>query len=130
MLKAFPNRLDTQLGNWFDEGINISNGQWQKVALARAFAKNADIYFLDEPNAAMDVITENEVLCTCKEQLANKMAVIITHKFSDIITTVDDIIVLDKGEIKERGEHLELLNSNGLYYELFNKYKHSNLEKI
>ena len=130
MLKAFPNGLDTQLGNWFDEGINISNGQWQKVALARAFAKNADIYFLDEPNAAMDVITENEVLCTCKEQLANKMAVIITHKFSDIITTVDDIIVLDKGEIKERGEHIELLNSNGLYYELFNKYKHSNLEKI
>ena len=98
MLKAFPNGLDTQLGNWFDEGINISNGQWQKVAIARAFAKNADIYFLDEPNAAMDVITENEVLCTCKEQLASKMAVIINHKFSDIITTVDDIIVLDKGD--------------------------------
>ena len=87
MLKAFPNGLNTQLGNWFDEGINISNGQWQKVALARAFAKNSDIYFLDEPNAAMDVITENEVLRICKELLVDKMGVIITHKFNEIITT-------------------------------------------
>lgn len=130
MLKAFPNGLDTQLGSWFDEGINISNGQWQKVALARAFAKNADIYFLDEPNAAMDVITENEVLRICKELLVDKMGVIITHKFNEIITTVDEIIVLDRGEIKERGQHLELLNLKGLYFELFNKYKHNNLEDI
>lgn len=123
MIDGFPNGVDTQLGNWFDNGINISNGQWQKIAVARIFGKMADVYILDEPNSAMDSITEKEVLSACDDILQNKMGIIITHKFSNIVESVDEIVVLENGVIKERGKSIDLLKLKGLYYELYNKYR-------
>lgn len=111
-------KLDLQLGTWFDEGINLSMGQWQKVALARAFAKDADLYILDEPNAAMDSITENEISKLYIEVLENKIGIIIAHKFTKIIKIVDEIVVLDNGEIVQLGSHDELISKNGIYKEL------------
>lgn len=112
-------KLDTQLGTWFDDGINLSMGQWQKVALSRVFARESDLYILDEPNAAMDSITEYEISQLYQEVLKDKMGIIIAHKFSNIIKIVDEIIVLQDGEIIEHGTHNELVDYNGVYKMLY-----------
>lgn len=111
--------LDTQLGVWFDEGINLSMGQWQKVALSRAFAKQSSLYILDEPNAAMDSITEYEISLLYEEILKDKIGIIIAHKFTNIISIIDDIYVLQNGKIVEKGSHKELLKIDGLYKRLY-----------
>lgn len=118
MIKESEIDLDTQLGSLFDNGINLSMGQWQKVALARAFAKNSDLYILDEPNAAMDLITEYEISELYKKVLENKMGIIIVHKLNYIAKLVDRIIVLDAGEIVEEGTHEVLVKNNKLYSKL------------
>lgn len=112
-------KLDTQLGTWFDDGINLSMGQWQKVALSRAFAKESDLYILDEPNAAMDSITEYEISQLYQEILKDKMGIIIAHKFSNIIKIVDEIIVLEEGKIIEQGSHDELIDKDEIYKILY-----------
>lgn len=114
------NKLETQLGSWFDMGINLSIGQWQKVALSRAFAKKSDLYILDEPNAAMDSITEYEISKLYKELLYDKLGIIIAHKISNIVKAVDEIIVLQDGMILESGSHDELIIKDGLYSKLYN----------
>jgi ABC-type multidrug transport system fused ATPase/permease subunit len=112
-------KLDTQLGTWFDDGVNLSMGQWQKVALSRAFAKESDLYILDEPNAAMDSITEYEISQLYQEVLKDKMGIIIAHKFSNIIKIVDEIVVLQDGKIIEQGTHNELITNDGTYKILY-----------
>lgn len=112
-------KLDTQLGTWFDDGINLSMGQWQKVALSRAFAKKSDLYILDEPNAAMDSITEYEVSQLYQEILKDKMGIIIAHKFSNIVKIVDEIVVLQDGEIIEQGTHDNLIANDSIYKILY-----------
>ena len=113
------NGLDTQLGMWFDEGKNLSMGQWQRVALSRAFAKDSDLYILDEPNAAMDLITEYKISKLYGEILQDKIGIIIAHKIGNIIKVVDRIIVIDNGEIIEDGNHEKLLINKGLYATLY-----------
>lgn len=120
LISTLRNGISTQLGTWFDGGVNLSMGQWQKIALSRSFAKNGDLYILDEPNAALDLIAEDEISNLYKNVLKDKMGIIIVHKFNRFSTYLDEIIVLEDGCIVEHGTHVELLNLGGLYSELYN----------
>lgn len=114
-----PNGYQTQLGRWFKNGQELSGGQWQKIALSRAYMReNADILVLDEPTAAMDAAAEAEVFARFREHSRNKMTILISHRFSTV-RSADQIIVIDQGGIIERGTHEELLESNGRYATLF-----------
>lgn len=118
LINSYDKKLDTQLGMWFDDGVNLSMGQWQKIALARAFAKNSSMYILDEPNASMDAITEKEISDLYENILENKIGIIIAHRFVNIVNIVDKIIVLQNGEIIESGNHEELIKSGKIYKQL------------
>lgn len=112
-------KLDCQIGYWFDNGKQISIGQWQKVGLARTFSKNADLYIMDEPNAALDAITEQQLSVLYTEILERKKGIIVVHKFNNFVRRVDRIIVLEHGEITGNGTHEELLESNKTYKKLY-----------
>lgn len=112
-------QLDCQIGYWFDNGKQISIGQWQKIGLARAFCKNADLYIMDEPNAAMDAISEQRLAMLYQELLDGKKGIIVAHKFNNLIRSVDRIIVLEHGEITGNGSHEELTKSNETYKKLY-----------
>lgn len=112
--------LETQLGYWFDTGKQISLGQWHRVALARTFLKDAEVYLLDEPNASLDPIIENELSKKFSELFENKIGIIITHRFINVVKNVDNIVVIDKGIIAEEGNHNLLLKNNYLYKKLYN----------
>lgn len=111
--------LETQLGYWFDEGKQVSVGQWQKIALCRAFIKNADVYILDEPNAALDAISEYHVAQLYKKVLDKKLGIIIAHKFGNFIQDIDEIFVMEAGEVIEQGSHEKLLSESKLYKRLY-----------
>lgn len=111
--------LDTQLGYWFDEGKQISIGQWQKIALCRAFIKNADMYILDEPNAALDAISEYHIAQLYQKILKERLGIIIAHRFGNFIRDIDKIFIMEGGKIVEMGSHDELLNQNGIYRKLY-----------
>ena len=106
------------LGKRFSEGVDLSGGEWQKVALARAYMRDAQIVILDEPTAALDARAEFEVFKRFAELTAGKTAVIISHRFSTV-RMADRILVLRNGEMLEIGTHIELLAMHGLYAELF-----------
>ncbi|MBT2772950.1 ABC transporter ATP-binding protein [Halomonas sp. ISL-60] len=109
----------TQLGRWFKNGQELSGGQWQKIALSRAYMReNADILVLDEPTAAMDAAAEAEIFARFREHSRDKMAILISHRFSTV-RSADLILVIDQGHIIERGTHEELLETNGRYAKLF-----------
>ncbi|MCZ0930480.1 ABC transporter ATP-binding protein/permease [Halomonas janggokensis] len=109
----------TQLGRWFKNGQELSGGQWQKIALSRAYMReNADILVLDEPTAAMDAAAESEVFARFREHSRDKMAILISHRFSTV-RSADLILVIDQGHIIERGTHEELLAAQGRYAKLF-----------
>lgn len=106
------------LGRRFDGGVDLSGGEWQKVALARAYMRHSQVLILDEPTAALDARAEYEVFLRFSELAAGRMAVIISHRFSTV-RMADRIIVLRKGEVVEEGTHTELVARAGLYAELF-----------
>ncbi|TDP01243.1 ABC transporter ATP-binding protein [Marinomonas balearica] len=109
----------TQLGRWFKGGQELSGGQWQKIALARAFMRqDADILVLDEPTAAMDAQAEATIFQHFQEHTKDKMAILISHRFSTV-RLAHEIIVMEHGEIKERGTHESLLKQQGQYAHLF-----------
>jgi|TARA_R100001369_G_scaffold40605_5_gene66717 ATP-binding cassette subfamily B protein len=109
----------TQLGRWFKNGQELSGGQWQKIALSRAYMReNADILVLDEPTAAMDAAAEAEIFARFREHSRDKMAILISHRFSTV-RSADLILVIDQGHIIERGTHEELLATAGRYAKLF-----------
>ena len=108
-----------QLGRRFNEGVELSGGEWQKVALARAYMKDAQLMILDEPTAALDARAEYEVFQRFAELTKGKTAVLISHRFSTV-RMADRILVLEKGELLEEGSHEALLAKNGRYAELFN----------
>ncbi len=119
LAKKLPDRYDQMLGKRFADGIELSGGEWQKVALARAYMKDAQLMILDEPTAALDARAEFEVFERFSELTKGKSAVLISHRFSTV-RMADRILVLDKGELIEIGSHEELLDKGGRYAELFN----------
>jgi len=118
-IRDLPAGYKTQLGTWFKDGKELSGGQWQKIALSRAFMRNqADILILDEPTAAIDAKAEAEIFEHFRDLTANKISIIISHRFSTV-RRANYIVVLDQGEILERGSHTELLHLDGQYATLF-----------
>ena len=119
-VKDLPKKYQTQLGTWFKDGQELSGGQWQKVALSRAFMRSkADILILDEPTAAIDARAEADIFAHFGELTENRISIIISHRFSTV-RRADHIIVLEKAEILEEGSHEQLLDLDGQYATLFN----------
>lgn len=112
--------LDRILGNWFDNGSQLSGGQWQKIALARVYYKEADIYLLDEPSSALDAMAELKIFNSFFEVSKEKMAIYITHRVK-IAKNATKIVVIDNGEIVGIGRHEELLRKCEVYRELYEK---------
>lgn len=112
------NGLDTMLGVWFGQK-QLSIGEWQRIAIARALLKDADIYVLDEPDASLDSVTERELLLTYKEMFKNKIGIMISHKIRHIQYLTNKIIVLEGGTVVEQGSHKDLINKKGAYQNLF-----------
>jgi ATP-binding cassette subfamily B protein len=119
LLPRFKNGYRQMLGRRFEEGVDLSGGEWQKVALARAYLRTAQVLILDEPTAALDARAEYEVFVRFSELVAGRMAVLISHRFSTV-RMADRILVLSGGKLKEEGSHEELVARGGLYAELFN----------
>ncbi len=118
LVKKLPNQYEQALGRRFNNGIELSGGEWQKVALARAYMKDAQLLILDEPTSALDARAEYEVFQRFAELTKGKTAVLISHRFSTV-RMANRILVLDKGQLLEVGSHEELLAMNGRYAELF-----------
>ncbi|MGI9079070.1 MAG: ABC transporter ATP-binding protein [Gemmatimonadaceae bacterium] len=106
------------LGRRFEDGVDLSGGEWQKVALARAYMRDAQVLILDEPTAALDARAEYGVFVRFSELMAGRMAVLISHRFSTV-RMADRIIVLESGEVVETGSHADLVSREGVYAELF-----------
>jgi ATP-binding cassette subfamily B protein len=118
LLPRMPGGYRQMLGRRFENGVNLSGGEWQKVALARAYMRDAQVLILDEPTAALDARAEYDVFLRFNELMAGRMAVVISHRFSTV-RMADRIIVLEHGTAVENGTHAELVAKKGLYAELF-----------
>jgi ATP-binding cassette, subfamily B, bacterial len=120
VVEALPQRYDTVLGGWFESGQELSAGQWQKLAVARAFMRDgAEVLVLDEPTAAIDAEGEHELFERFRALAADRTAIVISHRFSTIRTMADRIAVLHGGRVEELGSHRELLEKDGRYAHLF-----------
>ncbi|MBV8550745.1 MAG: ABC transporter ATP-binding protein [Acidobacteriaceae bacterium] len=118
VVKTLPNEYRQMLGRRFEGGVDLSTGQWQKIALARAYMRDAQILILDEPTASLDARAEFEVYQRFADLTAGKMAVLISHRFSTV-RMADRILVLEHGRIIEQGSHQQLVALGGKYSELF-----------
>ncbi len=118
LITQLPNGFEQVLGKRFKEGTELSGGQWQKIALARAYMRDAQLIVLDEPTSALDARAEHQVFQRFSELIHGKMAVLISHRFSTV-RMADRILFLEKGKLIEFGSHAELLNIDGKYAELF-----------
>jgi ATP-binding cassette subfamily B protein len=118
VIAQLPQGYDTLLGNLFQEGEELSIGQWQKIAMARAFLRDSQIIILDEPTSALDPKAEAEVFAQFRQLLKGQAAILISHRLSSV-KMADCIYVLDRGKIVEQGSHPELMDKRGLYRHLF-----------
>jgi ATP-binding cassette, subfamily B, bacterial len=118
VIHQLPKRYDQVLGTRFEGGIDLSGGQWQKIALGRAYLRDAQLLILDEPTASLDARSEHEVFQRFAELTANKMSLLISHRFSTV-RMADRILVLEGGKISEEGSHQELMKSGQRYAEMF-----------
>jgi ATP-binding cassette subfamily B protein len=118
ILTKLPGNLDQMLGRRFEGGVDLSGGEWQKFALARAYLRDAQVLVLDEPTAALDAIAEYEVFKRFSELTEGRMALLISHRFSTV-RMADLIVVLEGGAIREQGTHQQLMALGGRYAEMF-----------
>ena len=118
VIDKLPDGYQQMIGRWFKQGTNLSGGEWQKIAIARAYMRDAQLLILDEPTAALDARAEHEVFRRFVELTYDKCAVLISHRFSTV-RMADRIVVLHEGKLLEHGTHEELLAAKGQYSELF-----------
>jgi ATP-binding cassette subfamily B protein len=118
VVEKLPSRYEQMLGRRFEGGVDLSGGEWQKMALARAYLRDAQLLILDEPTASLDARSECEVFQRFAELTAGKMALFISHRFSTV-RMADRIVVLENGRIAEEGSHDELASLGGRYAEMF-----------
>jgi ATP-binding cassette subfamily B protein len=119
VIDKLPGRYEQMIGKKFSSGVDLSGGEWQKLALGRAYMRDAQMIILDEPTAALDARAEHEVFLRFSALTKNKTGLIISHRFSTV-RMADRILVLDQGNLLEIGTHEELLKKDGRYAELFN----------
>ncbi len=119
VVQSLPNGYDCNLGKLFEAGEELSIGQWQKIALARAFVRDADVVVLDEPTSAMDPKAEYEVFQKFRDLMQGQTAILISHRMSTV-KMAETIFVMEKGTIIERGSHEDLMELDGVYTQLFN----------
>ena len=118
-VRTLPRGVDTQLGRWFSEGLELSGGEWQRIALARAFMQeDADILILDEPTAALDAAAEHALFERFEKLTQGRTAIVISHRFPTV-RMADRVVVLEKGRVVEEGTHAELLALGSRYAQLF-----------
>lgn len=118
VVEQLPNGYHTLLGNQFLEGEELSIGQWQKLAIARAFYRNSELLLMDEPSSALDSVSEQQIIETLQKLAHQKTAVIISHRLSTV-RWADRIVVLDQGRVVEEGSHDYLMQQNGTYAHLY-----------
>jgi ATP-binding cassette subfamily B protein len=118
VVKKLPAGYNTMLGRWFQDGQELSAGEWQRLAMARAFWREARILVLDEPSSALDPMAEAALTRGFKALLAGRSALIISHRLSTV-QMADRIYVMDGGWVAERGTHADLLAGGGLYARLY-----------
>lgn len=122
LIESLPAGYDTGIGPLFDASRDLSWGEWQKIALARTFFRDAQVVILDEPSSAIDSETEIEIFSRLRDALKDKTVLLISHRLNTV-KLADNIIVLDKGRIAETGSHSELIDLKGRYYELYMRQK-------
>jgi ATP-binding cassette subfamily B protein len=118
-IKNFEKGYDQMLGRRFEDGEELSSGQWQKLAIARTFYEKAPILIMDEPTSAIDAESEYEIFQNLEKVYKNKTLILVSHRFSTV-RNANKIIVIDGGQIMEIGTHNELLKQNGKYAIMFN----------
>ncbi|MBU5438428.1 ABC transporter ATP-binding protein/permease [Tissierella sp. MSJ-40] len=120
MVNSLPNGIETQLGVWFSEGVQLSGGQWQRIALSRAFLRDADCYILDEPSASLDPVSEHEIFQKTSDLTKDKISIFISHRLYNLRKISSKVLVLKEGKLIEQGTHEELMDLNGHYKYLYN----------
>jgi ATP-binding cassette subfamily B protein len=117
-IKSLPQEYETLLGNQFPGGRELSSGQWQRLALARAFFRNSGLLILDEPTASLDIATEARIYALFKKMTEGKTALLISHRLSTV-RIADHMAVIEDGQVIELGDHESLMGLGGIYNEMF-----------